>query len=211
MLIRKQRRQYIFRCLSGALLIILAMIIVVFFLSYASQQRVIKGAQQFQAKIDEELFISTSEDDLPLIADIAIKDGLARPLLLSTRRPVTAESTIKPVEPLPEKPKDIPPLDGQLTSVIITGQTKMIFFAGAEGTIRLNVGMRYNDWQLTGISEDSATFTFDGQERILTLRHFANAPPTTVQQLGGKAHSKNKEKDKEEDKEEDEKEYKETL
>ncbi len=196
MLIRKQRRQYIFRCLSGALLIILGMTIVMFFLSYASQQRVIKEVQQFQAKIDKDLFISTSEDDLPLIADIAIKDGLARPLLLSDRRPYSEpEATVEPAEVLPEKPKDIPPLDGQLTSVIITGQTKMIFFAGAEGTIRLSVGMRYNDWQLTDISEDSATFTFDGEKRTLTLRHFANALPTTVQQLGGKAHSKNKEKD----------------
>ncbi len=188
MLIRKQRRQYIFRYLSGILLLILAVIIVVFFLSYASRQSVMEKVQHFQAQIDDDLLIATDKDSLPLMADSVIRDGLARPLLLSDRRPYSEpEATVEPVETLPEKPKDIPPLDGQLTSVIITGQTKMIFFTGAEGTIRLSVGMRYNDWQLTDISEEAATFTFDGEEKILPLRHFANTLPTEVRQLGGKA------------------------
>lgn len=185
MLLRKQRRQRVFLFLSVLVLLLLAVAGCTAFWLYSKQQSRLHKLQSFTPTAEPGLSIAAVPEDLAMNTDMRIEDGIARPLMTPTRKPyVASKSPPQQVAPPEEPPEPPPSLDGQLTSVIISEQGKMIFFSTAEGTIRIAQGMQYNGWQLTDITEDSATFVFADEEKVLQLRHFSDNVANEAKVLG---------------------------
>lgn len=185
---RAQRRRYTAKWLSMLALILVLCCIAVGLWSFVNYQGVLAKSTKHMPTADADVALGIDGGDLEVAVVEKLEDSLSRPLLSSTRRPYVAPAAPKPPPPPPQviPPKEIPPLDEQLVSVIMTGKRYIVFLNGAEGNTRLELGMSYKGWKLAKVSKDSAEFHFDNEKKILQLRTFATMAPTGMRKLGNK-------------------------
>lgn len=190
MITRVQRRRYIFnRLLVLALLLCLA-IGVFAFVFYAQYRAQLEGVKAQTVNPDPDASTLIDAKSLDITVQERLEDSLNRPLLMTNRRPYVPPPPVKPKPkpkeaPPPEPPKEAIPINEKLVSVIVLGQRKIAFLQGAEGTTRLEEGMTFKDWQVSGITADSLTLTFHEQQKVLQLRTFATAQGIApMRQLG---------------------------
>lgn len=185
---RAQRRNTISAWYSTLIIVTGVAVAAVGFWAFGNSRTTLSQVASQQALPDTDLPILIDEDSLKIAILDRIEDSSARPLWTTTRRPYVAPPLPKKVPAkAPDKkepPKEIPPLEGTLTSVIIAGQVKTVFLQGAQGAIRLEEGMSYNGWQLGKINQDSAEFHFDEEKKVLQLRAFATVDAAPVKTLG---------------------------
>lgn len=191
---RAQRRNLISAWYLLGILLVGGAVAAVGLWAFADNQIVLNAVDKRHAVPDPAIPVLVDEDSLNIAVPTKIIDSAKRPLWATTRRPyVPPPPKPKPKPkpkpepaPKPEPPKVIPPLNAQLNSVILMDNMKMVFLRTAQGTVRLELGMSYNDWQLVSINEDSAEFHFDEEKKVLQLRAFANVASSPVRTLGGK-------------------------
>lgn len=187
---RAQRRNTISAWYGTLILLTGGMALGMGFWAFTGSQAVLDKVARQRVSPDVDLPVAIDEDSLNIAVQENIKDSLNRPLWAVTRRPYVAPksppkvSTKQEAAKKPEPPKEIPPLEGALTSVIIVGDMKVIFLKGGQGVARLEEGMTYNDWLLAKINQDSAEFHFESEKKVLQLRSFATVDAATVRTLG---------------------------
>lgn len=184
---RAQRRNMISRWFSTTVLLTGGVTVAVGLWAFGDNRAMLAAVARQAVTPDADLPVLVDEDSLDIARLGRIEDSVSRPLWAVTRRPYVAPPPPKelPQElPKAEPPKVIPPLEGVLNSVILTGQLKIIFMQTAEGVLRLEEGMSYNGWQLRKINEDSAEFHFDEEQKVLQLRTFATVDTAPARLLG---------------------------
>lgn len=185
---RSQRRRYVGKWLVALIALLGSVIALLGVWSFSMQKVTLaQSAKQLHGP-EPDAYLMIDEESFDIAVLGRLEDSLSRPLLSSTRKPYVAPPPPKPKpQPKPQpKPKEIPPIGEQLVSVIMAGDKQMIFLQGAEGTVRLELGMAYKGWKLIAINKDSAELQFDNEKKTLQLRTFANAVAPEVRQLGKK-------------------------
>ncbi|PID65917.1 MAG: hypothetical protein CR977_00200 [Gammaproteobacteria bacterium] len=184
---RAQRRNTISAWFTTLILLTGVAVVAIGFWAFSERQTTLAQVKNQQATPDADLPVLVDEDSLKIAVQHRIEDSVERPLWAITRRPYVAPppEPSAPTAPVAvEAPKEIPPLDDTLTSIIIAGGMKIIFLQGGQGTVRLEEGMHYNGWELRKINEDSAEFHLDEEKKVLQLRAFATVDSTPLRTLG---------------------------
>lgn len=188
---RVQRRNFISRWYILWILLVGSSIAAVGMWAMGENRMVLAKVAAQHAIPDANLPVQVNENSLKITFPVHIKDSVKRPLWSMTRQPYVPPAPPKPLPPPvpepppPEPPKEIPSFEGVLSSVILTEQLQIVFVNTAEGIIRLEPGMAYNEWVLANINEDSAEFHYDDEKKVLQLRSFATANATPAKLLGG--------------------------
>ncbi|WP_435103492.1 hypothetical protein [Arhodomonas sp. AD133] len=119
-----------------------------------------------------------------LVAVGQVKDMVARPLFLPTRRPPKPPEKPQPKEPAPKAGK----LNLRLSSIVVTPEEQFALARvkgkGEKGDRRLSPGDEYNGWQVMAVFPDSVMFRSDAGTQELMLRPSGppknHAPPVGI-------------------------------
>lgn len=182
---RAQRRRIISRWYLLWIIIVLALLIGLGAWTFMKTRTALNQTINYHATPDPALAVLIDDDSLNLSVSEDMENSVRRPLWSMLRRPYIGDDMPDDMPPPPEMLPDMLPLTEQLTSVIIAGDTQMIFLKGEQGVIRLELGMIYKGWELTNVNEDSAEFHSGEAEKVLQLRTFATEASVPVRTLGG--------------------------
>lgn len=187
---RAQRRSYVSGKLKLLIFLLLLLIGGLGFIAYANYQSTVAAVVEAKTAVDKDVAIELDGKTLGDVIHVKLADSLARPLLMSTRRPYQPPTVPETVEIKAEIPQSAEEITEQLVSIIITEGYKVAFLQGSEGTFRLEEGMSYKDWEVKEISSDSLTLTFNNQQKVLQLRTFATAEPIAPMRELGQSEEK---------------------
>lgn len=186
---RAVRRQFVSRWLSKALLLLLLLLLAVVVYSYLLAKKTRDQVAKQVVLVDAAIAAVIDDEAIKQSLPINVDASLNKPLWMVTRLPFQIEEIPEPEpEPTAEEPEFVAkPLEGvTLSSVMIVGAHRVILLNSKDGVLRMEPGMRYQDWELTEIGNDFASFSAGSEKTRLELRPFAQKPTAPVRTLGGK-------------------------
>ncbi len=181
---RQKRRKFIARILSLVMFLFLITVVGLSLFLYSKKEMRVNSVISKKVDVTKGIKGDVSINDFKVDVLKKLDHSINRPIFMSSRLPYVAEIT-------KDEPKEddilepVSPLQEVMQSIIITDKYRVVFLKGAEGTIRLEEGMSYNEWTIDKINKDSVEMSSNGQVNIVELRTFATSEPTETITIGG--------------------------